>query len=121
MTSPKVTTRGVVLHRGGRAAEIPPVGTNFNPAKGAAIASSIDTPPRASAGKTFKVERPYSIAIRISVGVATPGITATAVRWHHSTTGRDNPGDTIKRPPALTAGWAWSGWITVTAPSSRSG
>ena len=74
--------------------------------KGALIAFKVRKPPRASAGKNFKMDNSYSTARVKSEGVQAPGNTGILLSRQYFTTLGLNPGETINRAPLSTANFA---------------
>ena len=89
--------------------------------KGPASASSIATPPEASAGKNFNTSSPRSRPASTPLGLLTPGMTGMPLAMHQSTTDGLNPGETMNLAPKSTAFLARSRFMTVPAPTTISG
>ncbi len=100
---------------------IPPVGMNLVFGKGPAIASKKSVPPKSSAGKSFRTSKSNCMAAEISVGVATPGTTATSRLLQYSTISLSKPGITMNLAPHAMASCACATLVTVPAPAKTSG
>ena len=102
-------------------ASTPPVGTKRMEAKGPERASSIATPPEASAGKNLTASRPLARPRATPSGFEVPGSTGRPRSRQKSTTPSSQAGQTTNLAPASTACFAMAVEVTVPAPTRRPG